>query len=165
VRVPNRSKSKVRRLRRLTATSLFLTSVVALTLIGTVSSAAASTPRTIVSLGFDDGFANAYTTAAPILASHGMQGTYFIISLNVGTPGYMTWSQIAALASAGNEIAGHTFTHPDLATLTPTQVRQEVCSNRSDLLSRGFQATDFAYPFGTLGTINAQDEQIVRECG
>ena len=165
MRIPIRSESRSHRLRRLAAPSLLLTSVVALTLIGTVSPAAASTPRTIVSLGFDDGFANAYTTAAPILASHGMQGTYFIISLNVGTPGYMTWSQIAALAGAGNEIAGHTFTHPDLATLTPTQVRQEVCSNRSDLLSRGFSATDFAYPFGTLGTINAQDEQIVRECG
>jgi peptidoglycan/xylan/chitin deacetylase (PgdA/CDA1 family) len=144
------------------ATTVLLASVFALAY---TAPAGAATPNTIVSLGFDDGFANAYTTAAPILASHGMQGTYFIISQNVGSPGYMTWSQIAALASAGNEIAGHTFTHPDLATLTPTQVRQEVCSNRSDLLSRGFQVTDFAYPFGTLGTINAQDEQIVRECG
>jgi peptidoglycan/xylan/chitin deacetylase (PgdA/CDA1 family) len=131
---------------------------------GAAAGAAAGSP-TVVSLGFDDGYVSAYTNVAPVLASHGMQGTFFIISDTVGESGYMSWSQIASLASAGNEIAGHTLTHPDLATLTAAQVRHEVCGNRSDLLSRGFQVTDFAYPLGTVGTINAQDEQIVAGCG
>ena len=127
----------------------------------TAPAGAATTPHTVVSLGFDDGYVSQYAIRST-LASHGMHGTFFIISDNVGSSNYMTWSQIAALASDGNEIAGHTLSHPDLTTLTTTQARLEICGNRSDLLSRGYQATDFAYPYGTT---NPQVEQIAQQCG
>ena len=127
----------------------------------TALAGAAATPKTIVSLGFDDGYSSQYAVRST-LASHGMHGTFFIISDLVGQTDYMTWSQIAGLAADGNEIAGHTLDHPDLTTVSTTEARRQICGNRSDLLSRGYQATDFAYPDGAF---NAQVEQIVQECG
>ena len=41
--------------------------------------------ETVVSLTFDDGIATQYNLARPLLASHGMHGTFFINSGNVGT--------------------------------------------------------------------------------
>lgn len=157
---PPEKCSRFRRLRPLAATTtVLLASVFAL--IYTAPAGAAATPHTVVSLGFDDGYTSQYT-ARSALASHGMHGSFFIISNNVGTSNYMTWSQIAGLASDGNEIAGHTLNHPDLTTLSATQARQEICGNRSDLLSRGYPVTDFVYPYGTF---NTQVEKIVQGCG
>src|SRR5438094_491664 len=51
--------------------------------------------ETVVSLTFDDGIATQYNLAGPLLASHGMHGTFFINSGNVGTdPYFMSWSDI-----------------------------------------------------------------------
>ena len=124
--------------------------------------APASTPGLVVSLTFDDGYANHATAAAPILAAHGMQGTFFVPSGFVGSSGYMTWSQVSALAAAGNEIGGHTVDHPDLTSVSAAQARQEICADRNTLLQQGLSVTDFAYPYGK---INAAVESIVQECG
>jgi peptidoglycan/xylan/chitin deacetylase (PgdA/CDA1 family) len=121
-----------------------------------------STPQLVVSLTFDDGYANQATTAAPILAAHAMQGTFFVPSGFVGSSGYLTWSQISALAAAGNEIGGHTVDHVDLPTVTTAQARQEICADRDTLLQHGLAATDFAYPDGDF---NAAVEATVQECG
>ena len=87
----------------------------------TAGSAAAAPGDTIVSIQFDDGISDQYQAGA-LLASHGMHGTFFINSGEVGSSGfYMTWSQIHDLASAGNEIGGHTLHHPDLATISTAQ--------------------------------------------
>jgi hypothetical protein len=78
----------------------------------------------------------------------------------------MTWSQVRQLAAAGDEIAGHTIDHQSLAELEAKgdsdEVRREICDDRSNLLSLGFHATDFAYPFGASGP---ETEQVVKECG
>ena len=124
--------------------------------------APAGTPGLVVSLTFDDGYANHYTNAAPILAAHGMSGTFFVPSGFVGSSGYMTWSQVSALASSGNEVGGHTVDHVDLPTVSPSQARQEICADRDTLLQHGLAATDFAYPYGTF---NGAVESIVQECG
>lgn len=129
---------------------------------GNPSPASASTARTIVSLTFDDGYANQYTVAAPILASHGMQGTFFVPTAFLGSNGYMTWPQVSALADAGNEIGGHSLDHRNLTTLRVAQAREQICADRNALLQHGVAATDFAYPDGVF---NADVESIVQECG
>ncbi len=87
-----------------------------------------------MSLTFDDGYDNHATVAGPMLASHGMEGTFFVISGFVGNSGYMTWSQVSALAAAGNEIGGHTLHHPDLTTVSNSVALQEICGSRDALL-------------------------------
>ena len=123
--------------------------------------AAAAPGQTVVSLGFDDGYASQYA-ARSMLASHGMHGTFFVMSAALGQPGYMTQSQVADLAADGNEIGGHTLNHLDLAATDPAEVRRQICDDRTQLLADGFQVADFAYPYGTY---NAQAEQIAQDCG
>lgn len=124
--------------------------------------APAGTAGLVVSLTFDDGYANQATVAAPILAAHNMQGTFFVPSGFVGTSGYMTWSQVTGLAASGNEIGGHTTDHVDLTTVSTSEARQEVCGDRNTLLQHGLAITDFAYPFGNF---NSAAESVVQECG
>jgi peptidoglycan/xylan/chitin deacetylase (PgdA/CDA1 family) len=118
-------------------------------------------PKTTISLTFDDGNAN-QMTALPILQSHGMTGTFYIITGYVGAPTYLTRSNIDTIAAAGNEIGGHTVTHPDLTTLPNDEVERQVCTSRNTLASWGYTPESFAYPFADA---NATDEAIVKQCG
>ena len=117
--------------------------------------------QTVVSLEFDDGFATQWE-ARRLLADRHLRATFFIVSGAVGTPGYLDWRQVGALQSDGNEIAGHTVTHPHLAALAVDEARREICLGRQALLDRGFPVTDMAYPYGSY---NRKTEQIAAECG
>jgi peptidoglycan/xylan/chitin deacetylase (PgdA/CDA1 family) len=120
--------------------------------------------RTIVSLTFDDGDENQYSIGyLHGLKPHGINGTFYIISNAVGTDGSMTWSQVGALDTGGQEIGGHTMNHVNLKTTTDYQTKvNEVCNNRQDLINRGFWPVSFAYPEGAY---DATAEQIVQSCG
>jgi len=100
-----------------------------------------------VSLGFDDGLAD-QAGAVTALANHGMKGTFYIISGRVGASGNLTASQIQQIQAAGNEIGGHTITHPDLPTLSTSQQQHEICDGRTALQDMGFTVNNLAYPFG-----------------
>ncbi len=119
---------------------------------------------TVVSFTFDDGIAS-QTIAGSSLAAHGMRGTFFINSGNVGSSSYfMTWSQVDALADAGNEIAGHTVDHKRLTDLTADQQHHEICDDAATLRGRGYTITDFAYPYGA-GSTSAPVRQALLDCG
>ena len=128
--------------------------------------ASAATPvakaRTVVSIEFDDGWQSAYQAGA-ILANYGMTGTFFIISGFIGTPDFMTWSELHTLANGGNEIAGHTINHPtSLATLSTIEQQRQVCNDRVNLINQGFVPTDMAYPDGAYSPTT---ESIAKSCG
>lgn len=118
-------------------------------------------PKTVVSITFDDGYADQYDAQA-ILRLHGMSGTFYIISGKVGQPGYMTWEQLAALQAQGSEIGGHTITHPNLKNLHGDALRHEICDGRAALMAHGFNVTSFAYTFGNF---DETTEQVVASCG
>lgn len=123
--------------------------------------ARAAVPETVVSLTFDDGDAD-QVTAVPIMAQHQFKGTFFIISGQVGAPGYLTRSDLATIAANGNEIGGHTVTHPDLTTVSTDEMRRQVCNDRVTLSNWGYTVTSFAYPYTAL---NSTAEGVVRDCG
>ena len=123
--------------------------------------AQAATKTTNVILTFDDGNAN-QMAALPILAKYGMHGTFYIISGTVGAPNYFTLANLQTIAAAGNEIAGHTVTHPDLTTVPADEAKRQICNGRVALANMGFQTTDFAYPYAAA---NASVESIVKQCG
>jgi Polysaccharide deacetylase len=125
--------------------------------------AAPASADTVVSLTFDDGWAN-QLIGKPMLAEHDLNATYYIITGRVGNPGYLTWNEIAALHADGNEIGGHTVNHVDLTTpgLSEDEKRSEVCNARHALLAHGFPQVSFAYP---KGEYDAASQQIVEECG
>ncbi|AGB24292.1 putative xylanase/chitin deacetylase [Mycobacterium sp. JS623] len=128
--------------------------------------AAASPPpgrsgATVVSLTFDDGYAS-QALAETIMATHHMNGTFYIPSGFVGVPGRMTLDQIKAIQDAGNEIGGHTVNHLHLPALQPAEQARQVCDDRVALSRDGLKITSFAYPFAALDAIT---KQIVARCG
>lgn len=116
---------------------------------------------TVVTIGFDDGYADQYDARA-ILSAHGMQATFFVNSGLVGSDGRLTWAQLQDLYADGNEIGGHSLTHANLKHLKGAALLHEVCDDRVNLFNQGFQPTSFAYPYGSY---NSSTQQALQACG
>ena len=115
----------------------------------------------VVTLTFDDGrISNA--TAAKLLAEHGLHGTFFINSGTIDSPSFLTLADLNAIAASGNEIGGHTVSHPNFSTFTYDEIKRQVCEDRNTLLAWGFPVRNFAYPFGY---VTPEIKQIVTDCG
>ena len=116
---------------------------------------------TIVSLTFDDTLADQFQVGAAVAARQ-LRATFYVNSPRIGNAGFMTLDQLRELEAGGNEIAGHTLTHPYLTQLTVDQARHEICDDRAALVNLGFSPAAFAYPFGDE---NAAVRHIVVDCG
>ena len=123
------------------------------------NSAGSSLPAKPVVLTFDDGFADFYDTALPLLLRYGLTGTLFVTSGWTGgsgeylskhrPPGMLTGGQVSEIADAGIEIGAHSVTHPELDQLSAGSLRQELVGAKQaleDLL--GAEVPGLAYPFG-----------------
>jgi len=129
---------------------------------GPAAAAAAVTPgTTVVTLQFDDGYAD-QAAAATILATHGMPATFYVNTGTIGSTGALRWDQLTAFAANGNEITGHTVDHVNLKKLKAADLGHQVCDDRNTLLGHGFEALSFAYPFGSFDTAA---RQAVAACG
>jgi peptidoglycan/xylan/chitin deacetylase (PgdA/CDA1 family) len=117
--------------------------------------------ETIVSLTFDDGWGSQFDAAA-MLSARGMKGTFYVNTSRIGGERFLTWAQLEELEADGHEIGGHGLDHLDLTTLNKDELRRQVDDDRRGLISRGFPALSFAYPFGAY---DRASEAIVRECG
>jgi hypothetical protein len=71
----------------------------------------------------------------------------------------MSWSQLGALATAGDEIGGKTV---DGTSLTASQQIAEICNDRQNIASHGITPFTFAYP---VGTSNSAIQAEVQNCG
>jgi peptidoglycan/xylan/chitin deacetylase (PgdA/CDA1 family) len=106
-------------------------------------------PRPVV-LTFDDGYADFFSNAVPILLSHGFTATSFVISGRMGWGGYMTPSQIVGLDGLGITIGAHTVDHVALAAQAPARASWEIRQSKLTLEALlGHPVLDFAYPYGS----------------
>jgi peptidoglycan/xylan/chitin deacetylase (PgdA/CDA1 family) len=120
-------------------------------------------PSRPVVLTFDDGYADFYTTAYPILAEHGFRAVSYVVSGFVGNPGYMSATQIVSLDREGVEIASHTMSHVDLTRSSPDELVQQLQQPKAYLQSLlGHPVVDFCYPSGRF---NAEVVQAVAAAG
>jgi peptidoglycan/xylan/chitin deacetylase (PgdA/CDA1 family) len=104
----------------------------------------------VVSWTFDDGWADSYNYAYPILSKYGYAGTLFIISGDVGSWNeILTWSQISWLRARGWEVANHTHSHPDLTTLTPAALALELDQSIAEFKQHGYVNLGIASPYGS----------------
>ncbi|WP_319448530.1 MULTISPECIES: polysaccharide deacetylase family protein [unclassified Mycobacterium] len=117
--------------------------------------------QTVVSITFDDGWASA-ATAAEIMTAHGLTGTFYANSGTIGRPNYLSLAGLKSIAASGQEVGGHSLTHPDLADLPGDEARRQICDDRKTLLGWGFAVRNFAYPFGSA---TPEIEDMVRACG
>jgi peptidoglycan/xylan/chitin deacetylase (PgdA/CDA1 family) len=125
------------------------------------TSPASAAGQTVVSVEFDDGSAGQYTLGySRALQPHGANATFFVKSGTVGNSGNMTWTQVQALASAGNDVGGKTVNSANLTT-DPNPTAQ-VCNDRQALIQHGLSPVAFAYPGGAY---NSSVQTIVKNCG
>jgi len=111
----------------------------------------------------DDGYADLYTNAFPILAAHGFKAVAYIVSGFVGRWAYVTAAQIVQMDHNGIEIAAHTVDHANLARSSyASQMYQLVDSKRMLENLVGHPVLDFAYPSGQF---NAQTVAAVQRAG
>lgn len=130
-------------------------------------------PDKAVAITFDDGFANVFTNARPILKEFNYPYTMFLgpalIDRREGP--VLTWAQIQTMQQEGVIIANHSSYHHRLAVPnkgeTKAQWRQRV---KADILlaqtqleeKLGQQRKWLAYPYGDF---SAELEQLVSELG
>ncbi|MET9403492.1 polysaccharide deacetylase family protein [Kitasatospora sp. NPDC002965] len=102
--------------------------------------------RRVVALTIDDGPDPRHTpTVLALLEQYGIRATFFLIGENaVEHPGL-----VREIAARGHHIANHTWSHPDLRSLSESKVREEL-ERTSDVLHRstGKVPTWFRAPGG-----------------
>src|SRR6202140_1299871 len=110
-------------------------------------------PSHPVVLTFDDGYADFFTAAVPVLQSHGFTATSFVVSGRMGWGGYMTPSQVVAADSMGFTIGAHTVDHVALAAQPPARATWEMKQSKLTLEGLlGHPVADFAYPYGSFNS-------------
>lgn len=114
-------------------------------------------PRRPIVISFDDGYLSQYTHAFRTLRSYGWPADLDLeVQFLKPLGGLRPW-RVRALIAAGWELDSHTITHPDLTTLDPSRLWQEVHGSRV-VLRRLFQVpvAFFCYPAGRF------DRRVVR---
>lgn len=106
-------------------------------------------PEKPVMITFDDNDGTQYTAANPIMKEFGFKGVYFIMTVTIGRPRYMSKAQLKELSDEGNVIASHTWDHHNVQKYQgedwitqiekPSKVLEEITGKKVEY---------FAYPFG-----------------
>lgn len=119
--------------------------------------------RTGLLVTFDDGTADHYLTAAPILEKHGLFGVFFVSTALLGTSGYLTVSQCNELVSRGHAVESHSHDHVLLTKLTEDELSRQLAESRRRLKDAGFGRCDLLAPPG--GYSNPSVVQAARNNG
>jgi len=83
-------------------------------------------PHDAVVLSFDDGYEDAATVVAPLLAKYGARASFYVSADLIGTPRHASWRQLRAMRRAGMEIGCHGSRHLDLTTLSTSGQAYEI---------------------------------------
>jgi peptidoglycan/xylan/chitin deacetylase (PgdA/CDA1 family) len=86
-----------------------------------------------IAITFDDGSETDLLAAAPILREAGFGATFYVTTGWVGSPGYMSPTQLKELSGHGFEIGCHSKTHAFLTDLDDTGLKREIADAKSDL--------------------------------
>ncbi len=106
-------------------------------------------PSKPIIISFDDGWAEQYAVAFPILKKYGLGGTFFVYTNPLDRKQFLSWTQIEEMAAAGMDFQAHSLTHPHLRTLAPEVAYREIAESKSILEKRlGKPVVAFSYPFG-----------------
>jgi peptidoglycan/xylan/chitin deacetylase (PgdA/CDA1 family) len=117
-------------------------------LLAYLTTGAALPPKPIM-LTFDDTALDQYTVAAPEMAKYNFQGVFFVMTVSLGRPRYMSKAQVRQLSDAGHVIGAHTWDHHNVRQYGSRDwVTQVEKPTRKLEAITGKRVLYFAYPFG-----------------
>jgi peptidoglycan/xylan/chitin deacetylase (PgdA/CDA1 family)/GT2 family glycosyltransferase len=132
-------------------------------------------PVRSVVITFDDGYADNYSLAYPILQSHNIPATIFVVSDYVGRANewdqegdlagrpLLSWTQVRELSSNGIQIGAHSCSHPVLTEISESEAKQQIAGSQKDLQSKlGVDIDIIAYPYGEY---NETTQDTARQAG
>lgn len=99
---------------------------------------------------YDDTDDDQFNIAYPEMNKYGFKGVYFIMTVSLNRPRYMTREQVKQLADAGNVVASHTWDHHMFTKYkTPEDWAIQVDKPKKQIEDiTGKPADYFAYPYG-----------------
>ena len=100
-------------------------------------------------LTFDDTRQEHYSIAAPEMEKYGFKGVFFVMTIPIGRPNYMTTEQIKELSDRGHVIGSHTWDHHNVKQLKEEDWPVQIGKPNEKLQAiTGKPVLYFAYPFG-----------------
>ncbi len=113
----------------------------------------AALPTKPIMLSFDDTDLDQYTVGYPELKKYGFKGVFFIMTVSLGRPHYMSREQVRTLSDEGNTIGSHTWDHHNVKKYTGSDwITQLDKPTRQLEQITGKNIRYFAYPFGLWNT-------------
>lgn len=110
-------------------------------------------PSKPVMITFDDTSEEHYAIAFPELQKYGFNATFFIMTVSLGRPGYMTKEQVKELSDKGQVIASHTYDHHNVKEYKGADYDNQMLKPKEKLEAIiGKKVDYFAYPFGEWNT-------------
>ncbi|MBW9159488.1 polysaccharide deacetylase family protein [Clostridium tagluense] len=106
-------------------------------------------PTKPVILTFDDGYADNYTLAYPLLKANNQKATVFMIASSLNSPNFLTSEQLKIMDKNNFAVESHTTNHDNLSKLTYAKQVATLKTSRTileNLLQK--KVTYVAYPGG-----------------
>ena len=106
-------------------------------------------PAKPVMLTFDDTDLDQYTVALPEMEKYGFKGVFFVMTVSLGRPHYMSKDQVKDLSDKGNCIASHTWDHHNVKKYQGKDWETQIEKPTKTLETiTGKPIKYFAFPFG-----------------
>lgn len=117
----------------------------------------------VVVLTFDDGYADQYTYALPLLRRFRDAATFYIITGMLDGPRHLSWTQLRLMRTMGEDIAAHGVAHDDLSLMGSSQQTMQI-DDSVRLLEQRLHAAVSSYGYPS-GRFNRLTLQLVRHAG
>ena len=114
-----------------------------------------------VSFTFDDGMKEHYTIVAPELEKRGFRGTFWLCCAWIhddpqADTTHITWDEAREMDANGHEMSNHSWSHPNLTTLSDEEALEEIVRNDDAIEKQiGTRPVTFCFPY------NAYNEERV----
>lgn len=109
----------------------------------------ASIPEKSVMLTYDDTDLEQFTIAKREMDKYGFKGVYFIMTIAIGKPRYMSKDQMKQLADEGHAVELHTWDHHRADRYAGEDWDKQITKPMKTIEDiTGKPVTHFAYPFG-----------------
>ena len=106
-------------------------------------------PSKPIMLTFDDSREEHFSIAAQEMKKYGFKGAFFIMTVAINKPNYITREQIKTLSDEGNTIACHTYDHQFATKIKGDEWIKQLDKPKQILEQiTGKPINYFAYPFG-----------------